>query len=158
MYHFYLVMAYCWAATLFSLGMLNRIQLLMGSCAHSFASGSSALTPRNYFPKSMQFPAGALLCSGIPSAGTEILPLGHDHTGSTTHLLFIPNTPLSRSLLHCLTPVAGQVYCAQHYSPFLLSGPTPAKSLHITQYKQCSQAWSWLPTGSKEANQDCLVH
>lgn len=94
--------------------MLNRIRLLIGSCGHSFASGLSTLTLRNYLPKNMQFPVGALLYSRISGAGTEILPLGYDHSGSTTHLLFIPNAPLSWGLLHCLTQVAGQVYCTQH--------------------------------------------
>lgn len=83
----------------------------MDRCGHSFASESNTLNRRNYFPKAVQFSAGALPYSRIPRAGIKILPLGLDDTGSTLHLLSIPDTPISQTRLDCLTHVAGQVCC-----------------------------------------------
>lgn len=95
----------------FSADSVSGIQLLMGRSGHSFASESNTLTLRNYFPKAVQFSAGALPYSRIPRAGIKILPLGLDDRGSTLHLLSIPDTPISQSRLDHLTQVAGQVCC-----------------------------------------------
>lgn len=67
----------------------------MGRCGHSFASESNTLTLRNYFPKPVQFSAGALPYCRIPRASIKILLLGLDDTGSTLYLLSIPDTPIS---------------------------------------------------------------
>lgn len=87
----YLEVACCWDCHtfFFSADSFSGIQLLMGRCGHSFASESNTLTLRDYFPKAVQFSAGALPYSRIPRAGIKILPLGLDdrglHTSSFVH-------------------------------------------------------------------------